>query len=59
MTEKKKKKTGQKSPCCRGQGLRWEWNSRHRARVTRKGPSWESVWGQVLDSVCPEGSSED
>lgn len=60
-TAKKKQKTkkqARKGLGCRGQGLRGEWDPRLRTRVTRKGPSWESVWGQVLDSVCPEGSSE-
>lgn len=58
--KKKTKKQARKGLGCRGQGLRWDWDPRHRARVTRKVtvPPWESVWGQVLDSVCPEGSSE-
>ena len=53
--KKKKKKQARKGLGCRGQGLRWDWDPRHRARVTRKGPPWESVWGEGLRLIVPRG----
>ena len=45
---------------CRGRGggdcvQGWDWDPRHRARVTRKGPPWESVWGEGLRLSVPRG----